>query len=378
MESVLAKIVILTTVHGKKDTRIFFKEILSLKKKYSEISFVVPDENNEIFFESGIKIIPLPIPRSKQERLIDNQKKAWKIVKDENPDIVHFHDPELILFGYILKKRLKIKVIFDIHENVSASFKDNLWIPSFLKPAITPLYKVIEKLLIKRFDALIIAESSYRKTYGKKPVEILNYPILPEKIIEEKSFNEPFNLVYVGGIWERRGAFKMLELFQQLLNKGFNVNLFLVGPFVPQSLEEKIKELINKNNLNERVKIYGKLPLKDVYSVLEKSHLGLSLMKDIGNYRESLSTKIFEYMAHSIPFVVSDFPIYEKYAVKEKTGLTVDYENDIEIFEKVSSLLQNPAEMKRMGIAGLEAVRTKWNWENEEKKLLRLYEELLG
>lgn len=373
----MAKVLVLTTVHGRKDTRIFFKEILSLKKVCPDITFVVPDENPSLFIEDGIKIIPLPKAGTIKERLIDNQKRAWRIIKEVNPDIVHFHDPELIFLGFLIKKRMKKKVVFDIHENVSASFKDNLWIPSFIKPIIPFVYRVLEKYLIKDFDALIIAEKSYRKTYGKKPVEILNYPVLPEKLVNKKNFAEPFNMVYVGGIWERRGAFKMLELLRRLLEAGIDVNLLLAGPFVPASLENKIMKYIDWNNLKERVKIYGKVPLDQVYNILEQSHLGLSLMKDIGNYKESLSTKIFEYMALSIPYIVSDFPIYQEYTQKENTGITVDYENDDEIFEETRKLLSSPELMKNMGQSGLRAVKEKWNWHIEELKLLNLYKKLI-
>jgi len=373
----LAKVLVLTTVHGRKDTRIFFKEILSLKKVYSDITFVVPDENSTPFVEDGINIIPLPKARTKKERLVDNQKRAWEIIKKVNPDIVHFHDPELIFLGFLIKKRLNKKVVFDIHENVPASFKDNLWIPSFIKPVIPFIYRTLEKFLINDFDALIIAEKSYRKTYGEKPVEILNYPVLPEKTSNEKNFAEPFNMVYVGGIWERRGAFKMLELLSRLLESGIDVNLLLAGPFVPASLENKITAYIDRNNLKERVKIYGKVPLDKVYDILNSSHLGLSLMKDIGNYKESLSTKIFEYMAHSIPYIVSDFPIYHEYTEKENTGVTVDYENDNEIFEETRELLSSPELMKEIGQSGLRAVKEKWNWNLEEQKLLSLYQKLI-
>ncbi len=370
----MAKILILSTVHGRKDTRIFFKEILSLKKKYDDIAFVVPDNNKIPFFDSRIKIIPLPLARNKKERLLDNQRRVWKIIKEENPDVVHFHDPELIFLGFLEKKILRKKVIFDIHENVSASFKDNLWLPQFIKPIIPFLYRAFEKVLIKDFDALIIAEKSYRKTYGKKPVEILNYPILPKDLIVEKNFTEPFNIVYVGGIWERRGAFKMLNLIKRLIGSGVDVRLFLAGPFVPAELEQQALEYINENKLTGKVEILGKLTLNEVYSLLQKAHLGLSLMQDIGNYKESLSTKIFEYMAHSIPYIVSDFPIYKEYTLREETGITVNYENDDEIFNKTFQLLSSPNKMKELGQNGQNAVREKWNWEAEEKKLFKIYD----
>ncbi len=373
----MCKIVVLSTVHHYQDARIFFKEIPSLKKAYSDICFIVPVEGkNNIFEENRIKIIPLQKPNTKFER-IKLQLKAWKIISEMEPQIVHFHDPELILLGFLIKKILKIKVIFDIHENISASFKDNLWIPKLIKPILPTIFRTFEKFLIKDFDALLIAEESYRKTYGNKPITILNYPIFDEKIYNKKDFSGKLNLVYIGGIWERRGAFQMLRLFNRLVKDGFNLSFFLVGPFVPSKLQISIEKYISENNLSNRVKIFGRKTLKEVYEILQECHIGLSLMQNIGNYNESLSTKIFDYMLAGIPYIVSDFEIYNDYTITNNTGITANYDDENELYDRVKRLIINKEELETMSKNGFNSIKEKWNWNTQEKKLLLLYKNLL-
>ena len=100
------KITVLSTVHKKEDNRIFFKEIKSLSKKYSDINFIVSSEETEPFLFNGIRIDPLPFPKNLLERLIKNQITAYRIIKKRRPDVLHIHDPELILLAWILKKKV--------------------------------------------------------------------------------------------------------------------------------------------------------------------------------------------------------------------------------------------------------------------------------
>ena len=59
-------------------------------------------------------------------------------------------------------------------------------------------------------------------------------------------------------------------------------------------------------------------------------------------------------------------------------GIPVDPTNPKEIAEAIEYLIEHPDEAKQMGENGRKAVLEKYNWEHEEKKLLRIYEELLN
>jgi len=49
-----------------------------------------------------------------------------------------------------------------------------------------------------------------------------------------------------------------------------------------------------------------------------------------------------------------------------------------EIAKAIEYLLEHPEERKRMGESGRRGVEEKYNWEREGKKLLELYEKLIG
>ena len=366
------KITVLSTVHKKEDNRIFFKEIKSLSKKYSDINFIVSSEETEPFLFNGIRIDPLPFPKNLIERLIKNQITAYRIIKKRRPDVLHIHDPELILLAWFLKKKFKIKIVFDIHENVHESLKTRTYIPKPFRKIVADIYSFIEKQLIKDFDELLIAEKSYRKIYGIRPTEILNYP-LSANISDEKDFNGVLNFAYVGGITESRCIFETLTIFSSVLHFSPDSKLYVIGPFVSSELENKVKNRIEELKISSNVVITGFINLDEIYKILQHIHIGFSLMKPLPNYTESLSTKIFDYMANQMVYFVSDFQIYDEYTVKSQTGYSVNCDDFDKIIALITNLFENRNILKQMARRGTEKVNESWNWLKQEEKLINLY-----
>jgi glycosyltransferase involved in cell wall biosynthesis len=111
--------------------------------------------------------------------------------------------------------------------------------------------------------------------------------------------------------------------------------------------------------------------------MIARCHIGLAVLKPIPNYFDSYPTKMFEYMALGLPVVVSNFPLYRTIVETAKCGICVDPLNPIEIVKAIQWLLAHPDEARRMGENGRKAVMERYNWDNESKKLLELYEQIL-
>ena len=370
----MKKVLILSTVHLWNDNRILYKEIASMKKLNFSLTYIVQHQNTKPFELNGINVLPIPIVFSKKKRLFTLQKIVYEIIKKENFDVIHFHDPELILLMFWVKKKFNINIIFDIHENVSAAILDKNWIPKIVRPIMVSIYKIIENIFIRKFDRLIIAEKSYSKIYGKKAIQVLNYPILLPEINNKEYGN--INFVYTGAIMEIRGIWQMLNIFKQINEKFPNTSFTLVGRFAPLSLENDVNFFLINNNLNENVKIHGGVSISKVNEILKNSHIGFSILKPIGNYLESLPTKIFDYMNNKVVIIASNFPLYNEYIDIPQTGITVDYHDIDNSVNKISELVGNDELMKKMAQNGYSSIKENWNWENEEKKLLKVVNHL--
>ncbi|MAT58418.1 MAG: hypothetical protein CMF23_10650 [Ignavibacteriae bacterium] len=372
------KICIVSTIHFYKNARVFYKCSVSLRKKYNDVNLIIPHESKTNFLEEGIKIVPIPLATTKTQRFIRNFLIVYKKIIKLKPDVIHFHVPELVLVMWLIKFKLGSKIIFDVHENIPLSFIDKEWIPKFVRVAMPKIYSFIEKKLTQNYDGVILAEPSYPKNYKTKVIELLNYPILPkEKSLIKKDFSNEINFVYVGNVTVLRGAFVFINIFNELSKKFSNITLTIVGNFAPIKLKSDLQKYIVANNLSDKVIVTGELPLIEVFNILENSHFGFALLKPIGNYLESLSTKIFDYMVKGVPYIVSDFLIYQKYTIDENTGVVSDFDDIQKSVNIISELLNNRSKLYIMSENGKRLVNSKWNWLKEEKKLYALYESIL-
>jgi glycosyltransferase involved in cell wall biosynthesis len=87
---------------------------------------------------------------------------------------------------------------------------------------------------------------------------------------------------------------------------------------------------------------------------------------------------MFEYMAAGLPVIASNFPLWKEIIEGNHCGIYVNPLKPKEIAKAIEYLIKHPKEAKRMGENGRKAVLEKYNWENESKKLLKIYEELLS
>ena len=106
------KICMLSSAHSASDDRIFYKEAKSLSKAGYDVVIIAQHDKEEII--DNIKIIPLPIPKNRLHRMIKIVWKLFKLALKEKADVYHFHDPELIPIGILLKLK-RMKVIYDVH-----------------------------------------------------------------------------------------------------------------------------------------------------------------------------------------------------------------------------------------------------------------------
>jgi glycosyltransferase involved in cell wall biosynthesis len=366
----------LTSVHPTEDIRIFIKECKSLAAAGYDVSLITANEGS--YEVDGVKIIGLDVKApSRVTRMIRATKAVYKKALEIDSDVYHFHDPELLWVGLMLKKNGK-KVIYDVHEDVPEQVLSKQWIPKPLRKAVSFFVTKIESYCSNRFDAVVTATphiSNRFKTYNKNTVTIHNFPILNELLnnMQEAEASATKNFIYVGGLTGLRGTKEMVQAIG-LLNKEVESKLILGGAFSPASLHEEVKQEEGWNYTDFK----GYLTRAEVKKTLAEANGGLVLIHPEPRYVVSYPIKLFEYMSAGIPAIASNFPLWKDIVEKNHCGICVDPLNPSEIAKAMKWLIENPEEAKRMGENGRKAVIEKYNWEHESKELVLLYNRLGG
>jgi glycosyltransferase involved in cell wall biosynthesis len=368
------KVVHLTSVHHQFDTRIFHKECKTLARAGYDVTLVVPSEKDEMI--KGVKIKAIKHCKSRWERMTISVWKLCQIAFELDAEIYHFHDPELIPLGIFLKIRRK-KVIYDIHEDYQTSIQQKKYILNFFRLPLSYIFAILEKLCSHFFE-IILAEKYYVKRFAKGHI-ITNYPLSSKNIIstlDEKKLvdKDRINLIYTGCLTEDRGALLHIEILKLL----DNVQLYTIGR-CEQNLAERMKTLLGSDRF--RLHLVGEgyhVPYSTILEFYQKNiwTAGLAIFPATPHYMEKELTKFFEYMAAGIPIICSNFPVWKSLIEENGVGICVDPENKQEIVSAIQWLVKYPEKAKEMGKRGQAAVRDRYNWDCEAKKLLSFYQEL--
>lgn len=362
------QVVHLTTVHPRFDTRIFFKECLSLARAGHGVMLIVADGRGKEE-RDGVLILDAGKAEGRLERMWHATRRVYDLAVALDADIYHLHDPELIPVGLKLKGLGKC-VLFDAHEDLP---KQLLAKPYLCKPArqlLSLLCAVYERWACRRFDGLIAATPHILDNFAAihpLAVNINNFPLRNELAADtvDWSHKQP-QVAYVGSITRERGV---AEIVRCMVTVRRDVRLQLGGHFWKPELAKALSLECGW----DRVDVLGFLDRNAVRDVLRRVVAGLVTLPPTINYREALPVKMFEYMSAGVPVIASHFPLWRQIIEGNDCGLCVDPLRPGEIAEAINFLVDNPEQAERMGRNGRRAMLAHYDWCTEEQKLLEMY-----
>jgi len=366
----MIKVCQITSVHPPLDIRVFYKMSKSLAKAGYDVTLIATNPELEVI--EGVRIVPFPVYKNRFKRLLLSPFKMFSLAMKEKAAIYHFHDPELMVTGFLLKLCGK-KVIYDVHEDYTKEIFDKYWLKyRSLRKIVSLIYKCIEILFTRLCITKVVAVTTdiAAKFPRKKTVVVKNFADL-ELIASAKPKAEKKEkpiIIYVGGLYRAKG---ILETVQAIgLTQG-KAELWLLGKWG----EPGLKEECMRTDGWRYTRYKGVFKPEEVYSYLKIADIAISTQYPVDNFLTALPVKFFEYMACSLPMIISAFPFWVE--MFGQCTLFVDPYKPGEIADKIRYLLENPEKGRELGQKGYRLVAEKYNWKSEEKKLLSVYNEML-
>lgn len=360
------KIAHLTSAHPRFDTRIFYKMCKSLDKHYIPYLIVADGKGNNVI--DGIHIFDVGKEKSRIARVVHTPKKILQLALKLDAKIYHLHDPELIPIGLRLKKLGK-KVIFDAHEDVPKQILAKHYLHPLIKKALSYTYGYYEIFALRKFDCVITATPTIKEKFlkhGIKSIDINNFPIIVDFFSLLPSFSENI-FCYIGTLYETRGIEQIVQAIENV-----DAKLIIAGKFYDKEFEKRVKRLKGWQKVDYR----GFVQKEQVLDILQNSLAGIVTLHPTPSYIEAYPVKMFEYLASGIGVIASDFTLYRK--LLGDFGLFVNPLDSDEISKAMNYLIHNKEVLKKRVEEAKNFAKDHYNWNNEEKKLLMIYEKVLN
>ena len=417
-----AKVCMLCHDHPALDARVFYKEARSLQTAGYDVTLLAPLNDEGFLFDMGKNPVASRETTLYNVRIIGFSKKKRGIYKTRiisklmklailarlrigaklftelidkgtrlKADVYHCHEIWSLCAGIQIKRKLekegiKSKLIYDVHEYT---------------PAISPrysgtknLYDRLSKKIIVHFEKEALKYVDYAVTVSEAirnylltqnrfiQVEVIyNCSAFPisQKLEEGRKHKDKVMICYEGTLSFYRGLKRMIEVMRVLRKRyGNRVELLIIGT-VPDGEKQYLDLKGEEYGLHDNIRYTGWLPYEKVGEAISQADIGIIFFELTDNIRlgGGLSNKIFNYMRCGLAIVSVDLPENSHIISEAKCGLIVTEPSIENLVEALSVLIDDEAKRRQLGENARKAAYNQYGWEQMEKRLLRVYKELL-
>jgi len=292
-------------------------------------------------------------------------KKAFELNKKKHFEVIHSHDLSSLSIGVKLKKKLGLPLIYDAHEIFGYMIIND--VPKyFVKKAFST-----EKKLIKYVDYIITVNKplqDYFRSITDKPITI----VMNCKQLQETQYkptnNSKFTLLYLGNLDKNRFLLELVDVVKELPQ----VYCIIGGKGKPKY----VKSLKEKSATVQNVDFIGLIPMNEVLPMTKKADLVICMTSPNALCgRQASANKQFEAMVCGRPIICTKGTYPGQSTLKEKCGLVATFSKE-DLKKAIIKIRDNSALREELGRNALNAAIREYNWEKQEKKLIKVYEEI--
>lgn len=369
----------ITTVHPAKDARIFYRMCRALAERAFAVTLIAPEP-----FEDPLVQMSSWNMQIGQAQRLKRIVLALRAALAEKADIYHFHDPELIPLGLVLKAlRPSAAIVYDVHEDYPAQMRVKHWLPKLLRPFVVWAARVANIVAGLCLDGIVTADPSVQRDFqrvaGHKTIVYYNFPVM--SLFAAPPTESPAakaDLVYIGGMSDRSGIFVLLDALTLLAQRGIKPSARLAGYTDGAGGLAVIQEGIRNRGLNEQVELCGRIPHVQVPAWVRSGCIGLITLQPIAKFMKNIPTKMFEYWACGLPVIASNLPPIRPFLSDRKNGTLFDSASAEDLARAIQSLVEQPCEGETMGRYGRVQVDKDWNNDRQIDGLVSFYERICG
>lgn len=309
-------------------------------------------------------------PVGRFQRFSSAPLRAMHALRIIDPDIIHFHDPELLPVAVMQAKLGKV-VIWDAHEDYSHQFETGVgkpWVPSTLRVPAKSFADGLLRAIDKNAAAVVAATPVIASRYkNRRTVVVGNEARLDDFLACEPSFSAR-RVLSTGQTSDAHCFRQSVEAVAAL----DGVSLAVAGP-------EPVGGVWNwaQNVLGDRLIYLGWLDRKGMAEAISSSSVGLVTYQNSPTHDTNRPNKVFEFAAAGLPVVGTPNKSIRHLAGRGGfASIAKDFSADA-FRDAIGEALSSEVNWIARSISARSWAQAEGSWTVSEAKLLALYSELL-
>jgi glycosyltransferase involved in cell wall biosynthesis len=294
-------------------------------------------------------------------------------------DIVHIHSvPDFLVFSALLPRLRGTPIILDIRDILPEFYASKFGVS---ENSIGFRFLCMAERFCARFAShVIIANHTWQERLLSRSVNpggttvVLNVPdrSIFEPSKKSKDMGDRFLILYHGTLNWHQGLDLAVRAFAKVkdLAPKAEFHIYGDGPSKPELLS-----LIEQLQLENRVLLHERIPLREIPSVIETAKLGIVPKRKDNFGNEAFSTKILEFMAMGVPVVVSDTKIDRQY-FDDSIVRFFRGEDENDLAHAILDLIRH-REMRQALVERATEFVARNDWAQKKHEYLNLVDELL-
>ncbi len=289
-------------------------------------------------------------------------------------------DSDIVMIGSIpddyIEERLKQdKITFRYRYRIFL-FTDGFWKTVFNKEKLKLLYQRHIKYR-KNKNLYMLSANAYGANdfnrFGMYVNKIYKWGYFLEtpecdidKILEQKEKNDKIKLVWVARFIKWKHPEVALKLAKNLKKQGYNFELKMLGTGY---LDNKVRKMVKKENLEDVVNIIGQVPSTEVRKYMEEANIFIAT----SDSAEGWGAVVNEAMAAGCAVIANRRMGSAPYLInQEQSGIMYNTYKELE--EQTKRLMKDKELREKLGKNGYKIVTEKWTSKNATENLLKLFD----
>ena len=298
-------------------------------------------------------------------------------------DVVHYRN---IWDGLAIaqnKKRLGYKTLFEVNGLASIELKYHY--PGIDSDLLSKI-KEQEIATLHLSDAIICPSNVTRDYIASLGLSRRLVTVIPNGVSPSDFIPSPLPprdrripvLLYIGTLADWQGLEVVIQALPKILVQQ-TVRLHIVGRGRSRQRKLLLKH-IRKLGVEGSVTIQPAVPHHEVPTLIAESDICIAPLglNDRNVTQGACPIKVLEYMASSRPLIASNMPIVRELVREDVDALLFSPNDPDDLAKQVLTLLNDFELSKRLSDSATEHALTKFTWHEAQKKLLKVYKQLLG